>query len=1750
MKKKNLILIPFIFCIFLFVFWQSLVGFLIQTTANRYTLNHLGSELISKGIKKEGNYWVIDHPQIDRNDVNMEAGQILMKFDFNPLKRDATLTVLVKESKIHIHEGTTDLSAVLSKVVPKSLPYWLLSLNSMCKIESGEISWVLQDEKVESADFNFSAKSSYEKRDAEFNVWLEHQLDDKNHFTLKVAQELREPFRARLSFNQVEFGKISRGFEATGHSLDGWNVANGEINGEIEVVFPEEETPYTLGQAKITDLAFDHPTRNIKGQVKEAMLDIQMEHAKGKLPTLLGKIELEKEASLSFHRHQKPFWKIDALMGGVYFGENRTVKVDLQGECSHELREFHLRVNGDAQLVKPHEALLDLAFTLSSDNQKEATVRFSAKQLGAQNHQAQIAFEQIGPEEFAFVQEAIGKYSPLWQTFRVHQGALNAEGLAKMQGLHLAELNIETVDVKNLHFELEPFDSSISIGSTTGNFSINFLDDDPIHTMNAGFAISNGQLVSVNMSGLPCCFKEVKTDLAIRNGVMQKSEMQGEFSGLKGTIVVDWMAEDDVFKLHFTGPVQKIAPFIPIHYRSHFFRVFSEDNLELIAGVAWKDDHFHVNGEMHLSEDLIAFGFELEKSSEKLWKKWPADELAASYWENVGQEVMQAVLPPIASPAVLFESNWIKAEVGIAGMMLRNGWFSAQSLALEKFLTPFLFPKQQMDLSGVGNFKGVFDQNRLAVEYEARQVVMENRFLKVVADEIAFNEKVQAAHYFDFDSKRHFGLIPLKNATYIEKNTGLEFVHTDAQVTLEGEKLHLTHVETQCNAVQFAGDIDVDFGEPDDEVFDLEIRVQRVRGSIAQAKELLSSFDTELPFLEFPVDGQIFLRDQGARFRLAVIPGDFTLEAVVKGSIQNGNIGLDEASSLQDLTLQFAYDHQNRKFGISNVQAAVYFNHEKSPYHLFGDHFRFEDFEEGRSIFDFWVSDSSRDIVRLVGRTQREFDKDKQPLVAVHIDHELTHVGNIHPSNFRLLLNNWVDVVHFQLGLDVELHPLLTDLRLLSPSGLGPVFGKFLKEIQAIRGAEGFVRTDFHYNGVTQESRYRVNGNSLMLNDYVADQLSVKGSKKGEQWSIEQLQLDQKNLSGKFSLQGDKWHIDRLRFKNSDALSISLTGDYTPSKNTLEGHVDEIEIDMAQMRGTPDIDHFVKKCSPHGRLVGSGDLNLEWGKGRTPWRVEAVLDMALSSWDMKGMHFDDVENLSCHFISDHGMTLRRFKASMVDPVLGNVYAGIQVDKMHYEFLTGEILYDDLHFQVASHHLPRFAAQLQESFSDVVKPEMAEIIRNLKLEGRVEGVLQYEMTPPYTAMRLTLKDGTYQFLNTEHQINDFTLEYDPFEFKISSGYQLGGRNVWLYTRSSSPTLNHGELIITELSPEKAFKQRPKEAIYFSWENDPSAGLSISSADGSYRGLTVELERDPTQAPSKDMMHLVGSVGIDVQQAREFFPPEMSAKLEEWKVGDGYRLKGKWRLLKNHSEDYSEKVNFFGTLEGDHFSFKGYMFDSLTAHLEYNPESIRIRDLRVQDPSGILKTDRIDILKTELNTWAFAMPKLQVTRFRPSLLQQEGMPRPTVRKSLLVQELNLEGVQGNLADSKTIVGRGSMRFTNRSKKLLQNTIFQIPSDILSRIGLDLAVLTPVTGTVQYDIHDGMIYLTKFKDIYSDGKLSKFYLPSSSTPSVVDFNGNLNVQVKMKQYNLLFKLAELVTVNIQGNLVKPTYSLQKQPGEVAGN
>ena len=176
----------------------------------------------------------------------------------------------------------------------------------------------------------------------------------------------------------------------------------------------------------------------------------------------------------------------------------------------------------------------------------------------------------------------------------------------------------------------------------------------------------------------------------------------------------------------------------------------------------------------------------------------------------------------------------------------------------------------------------------------------------------------------------------------------------------------------------------------------------------------------------------------------------------------------------------------------------------------------------------------------------------------------------------------------------------------------------------------------------------------------------------------------------------------------------------------------------------------------------------------------------------------------------------------------------------------------------------------------------------------------------------------------------------------------------------------------------------------------------------------------------------------------------------------------------------------------------------------------------------------------------IPMITVSDFRPSLLQEAGSSAVKQGKPLVVRHLEIENLSGNMADANYLQGKGKLQFLNPPKKNLQNTIFAIPAEILTLLGLDLTVLNPVSGTIFYDIKDGKVYLTKFKDIYSEGKLSKFHLTNSNVPSYVDFDGNLNIQIRMKQYNLFFKLAELFTVSVGGTLKKPSYSLQKQPSD----
>ncbi len=1706
MKKKFFFLFSFLLVVFIFC-WQPFWGFVLSYTAKQYTKNRFGVPLKNKGVSKQGDFWVFESPSIERGDVRLAADRFEVKFDWNLFGGELSILTRVKGSKIDIKKQAADLTDFFSDLIPQKFPYQILKINSACEIEHGRTSWVSDCKKREFATFNLLASGNRQHQEIGLAIWLDQAVDDKNAFTLQMVKNARQCSEIRFAFQQVECGKIAGIIEAAGYPLKGWEFNSGIINGHLEVVLPELEAPYAIGKATVQDLVFAHDEKNITGEIGEAVLDLHLEHVKGQIPALDGKVEFVKGTSLSFHKKHQTFWKINDLSGGVYFLPERRVMIDAKGECSHELRAFNLKLEGEAQLIDKKKAALEIVARFISNGSNEAAARFIAKQLGPQHHEAELFVEHIGPDEFAFVQEALARCAQDWEVFRIENGEMNASGTVSMIGWQLTGLTIHQMDIDHLRFDVIQHDITASIGRAHGDFFINLLNEDPLKTINADFTIHSGELIAASLAGNRCCLNDIETEFSIRKGVFQKSELKGEFLGLKGTIGVDWTAEEKEIHFDFFGSSERLAPVIPLNFRSHFLQNFSGNPLLIHACMLFQEDKLAVLGEISLASQLIAFGFDLEKSSEKLWKSWPADHLATSYWENVGLEVMQAVLPPIVSPTVLFESNWMKAESGIAGVVLRNGWFSAKQVDLERFVSPILFPHHQMQLFGRGNFKGEFDQHIIAVEYDAENIALENHFISIKVDQIGKSSEGVAAHFFDVKRGTHFGSISLNNALYIEKNSGLQFMPTRTKIFLEGKKMHLAQIETECMGIQMAGSIDIDFGEPNDDIFDLEIHVKQLIGGVEDAQKLLSRFNPDLPFLQFPLEGNLELNEKGAFFKLSFIPGDFSFEASAKACLKEGSLLMSEnsLSGLSNLRLQFGYDHASRSFEISNLQADLQKEGILTGYSLYGDHLKIEDLQEGKSSFDFWIGDSSRDLIRFVGKTQKEQEADQNSVIAVHIDPELTHAGNIYPSNFQLYLEDWLAVKEFKLGMQVRLDSLLNELLSVRQLGLEFVLGKYAKEIRSAENVSGILDLQLSYDGSSEQFGYSLLGEQVSWNQFSADAVQFRGFQKDQHWIVENLQWDEKVLQGEFLPVKEGWKVKQFHFQNGSIISVFLNGSLHPDRKMLEGRVEQIEIDLAQMSGTPEIELFTNSNDPHGILKGSGNLYFDWGAGSLPWKVEAILDIALEDWDIRGIHFENAKNVSCHFVSNRGMTMRKLQTKILDPDFKNSWAQIGIEKIQYDFSSGEILFDELSFQVPAHHLPNFANQLQISFPDFVNSSVFDTIRNCKLEGELKGVLQYEMSPPYNAMRLFLEDGEYHYLNAAHSVHDFEMNYDPYEFSVVSGYQLAGRDFWFYARSSSPTLAYGELVLTDLPPKSAYTQKPEEAIFIDWENHFETGLTIKRVEGAFQGLNIQLEKDPAEPPAKDAFYLIGEVGFHGQYAKNFFPSLMAEMFENWKVGDGYKLQGKWRFLKSRSESYGDKLHFVGTFKGDRFQLHGYQFDRASACLEYTPKAIRINDFMLQDPSGIVKSDRIDIVKTNFDTWAFAMPLMTVQNFRPSLLQEENQPRPSIRKPLVIQELTLKSIQGNLSDSRTFIGHGSLHFTNRSKKILQNTIFQVPSEILSRIGLDLSVLTPVSGSVSYKIQDGKFHLIRFKDVYSDGKLSKFYL-APSQDSTVDFEGGL--------------------------------------------
>ena len=469
----------------------------------------------------------------------------------------------------------------------------------------------------------------------------------------------------------------------------------------------------------------------------------------------------------------------------------------------------------------------------------------------------------------------------------------------------------------------------------------------------------------------------------------------------------------------------------------------------------------------------------------------------------------------------------------------------------------------------------------------------------------------------------------------------------------------------------------------------------------------------------------------------------------------------------------------------------------------------------------------------------------------------------------------------------------------------------------------------------------------------------------------------------------------------------------------------------------------------------------------------------------------------------------------------------KLGQFHYHLESQKVLFESFDFSLPPEKLPWITEMLTRLFPGKIHPTIVDLTQALKKNEPLEGKISLEFFPKQVWINLTLKDGIYTLSGKPLDLKNFSFSYDPLELKVRSQYRYLDDYYWIDMMVDSMTLSHGEAAIED----------DRGRLVASWERRQERGWCVKSLQGEFCGLDVLLDAKESLDFSKTIQ-LVGRVGVDLERVARLMPTDLQKVVAKLGMGQGYTLSGDFVCPKDNPSDF----HFTGTLSGEEFLLGGAQLNSLFSHATYTGDRFELTDLTIEDWSGSLTMTQAMMTKQN-GHWTVEIPHIALDRLRPARLRSEQFKKnkksKTFFKSLFISSGELHQLKGIVGEQTSFEGSGDLQFTNLPRKNFLSPVLYLPTEITARIGLDLGLLVPAQGTIRYEIMDGRIYLTKFKDMYSEGKRSRFYLATGHS-AYIDFDGNLYMKVKMKQYNLLMKLAEFFTVTVKGTVFKPAYTL----------
>jgi hypothetical protein len=392
------------------------------------------------------------------------------------------------------------------------------------------------------------------------------------------------------------------------------------------------------------------------------------------------------------------------------------------------------------------------------------------------------------------------------------------------------------------------------------------------------------------------------------------------------------------------------------------------------------------------------------------------------------------------------------------------------------------------------------------------------------------------------------------------------------------------------------------------------------------------------------------------------------------------------------------------------------------------------------------------------------------------------------------------------------------------------------------------------------------------------------------------------------------------------------------------------------------------------------------------------------------------------------------------------------------------------------------------------------------------------------IELVVHNGFFQQDNLEkNQFKELKVKMEKSSLSLDGEY--------LFDRSSIPFSANVSLApslkgdLTLFTPRK----KVKDPLCIYWHYDDE--FILDHLSGSFSGIDAEF-------CFQDKGKLVGKAHVDFSKLTPYMKPRLKEFIvDSLEMKEGYSIKGTFTY---DPKDISSN-SFSGYMTGKDFSFFGYELQTLFSELNFSDKGLFIDSLKMSDEGGMLFIDKLYFENIKDKTF-LNIPKISFKDVRPSLLKEVGkMQKQEDLDPLIIKTVTIDNIYGDLEDESTITGKGTLDFINSFNRGKKN-LFDLPSEVIGKIfGLDLELLIPVCGTLDFEIKDQKCLFTHLKDTYSENKRSQFFLFDKMTP-YMDFHSNLHLFIEMKQF-VLFKFTEQMIISLSGSIYDPKINLENK-------